>query len=153
FVGRAAELQKLEALLNAAAAGSDNVLTFVGPPGSGKTMLIKAAAERARNRNFEVLAAAAVRGQPGRLVWAQLLSNAGGDEQAARNLLHDDDPVASSAALRVLTAGPPRLIVIDDLDIGGADALDLLALVAARTVISLTAIVATATTPLGVGRE
>src|SRR5262245_12440082 len=152
-VGRAAELRELEALLDAAAAGSGGVLTFVGPRGSGKTMLIGAAAERARNRGFEVLAAAAVRGQPGRLVWAQLLSDAGGGEQAARNLLQEDDPVASSAALRVLTAGPSRLIVIDDLDVGGADALDLLALVSARTVVSLTAIVATATTPVGVGRE
>jgi RecA/RadA recombinase len=152
-VGRAAELREIDVLLEAAAAGSGGVLNFFGPAGSGKTMLIGAAAHRARSRGFEVLAAAAVRGQPGRLLWAQLLTDAGADEEAARRLLHQHDPVASSAALRALTAGQRRLVVIDDVDVGGADALEVLALVAARVVVGSTAVVATAATPLGVGRD
>ena len=151
--GRSAELREIDALLDATAAGSGGVLTFVGPSESGKTRLIGAAAERARNRGFEVLGAAAVRGQPGRLVWAQLLTDAGAAETDARTLLRERDPVASSAVLRALTAGPRRLLAIDDLDLGGAEALEVLALVAARTVVSATAIVATAQTPLGVGRD
>ena len=143
-VGRAAELREIDVLLEAAAAGSGGVLNFFGPAGSGKTMLIGAAAHRARSRGFEVLAAAAVRGQPGRRLWAQLLTDAGADEEAARRLLHQHDPVASSAALRALTAGQRRLVVIDDVDVGGADALEVLALVAARVVVGSTAVVATA---------
>ena len=85
-VGRAAELREIDVLLEAAAAGSGGVLNFFGPAGSGKTMLIGAAARRARSRGFEVLGAAAVRGQPGRLLWAQLLTDAGADEEAAMRL-------------------------------------------------------------------
>ena len=152
-VGRAAELREIDVLLEAAAAGSGGVLNFFGPAGSGKTMLIGAAAHRARSRGFEVLGAAAVRGQPGRLLWAQLLTDAGADEEAARGLLHQQDPVASSAALRALTSGQRRLVVIDDVDVGGPDALQLLALLAARTIVGPTAVVTTAATPLGVGRD
>ena len=152
-VGRAAELREIDVLLEAAVAGTGGVLNFFGPSGSGKTMLIGAAAHRARRRGFEVLGAAAVRGQPGRLLWAQLLTDAGADEEAARGLLHQYDPVASSAALRALTAGQRRLIVIDDVDVGGTDALEVLALAAARIVVGSTALVSTATTPLGVGRD
>jgi RecA/RadA recombinase len=152
-VGRAAELAEIDLLLEAAAAGSGGVLNFFGPSGSGKTMLIGAAAHRARSRGFEVLGAAAVRGQPGRLLWAQLLTDAGADEEAARELLHQHDPVASSAALRALAAGQRRLIVIDDVDVGGTDALEVLALLAARIVVGSTAVVTTAAKPLGVGRD
>ena len=152
-VGRAAELREIDVLLEAAAAGSGGVLNFFGPSGSGKTMLIGAAANRARRCGFEVLGAAAVRGQPGRLLWAQLLTDAGADDQAARGLLQQRDPVASSTALRALTAGQRRLIVIDDVDVGGAEALEVLALVAARIVVGSTAVVATAAAPLGVGRD
>ena len=71
-----AEIGEIDALLEAAAAGSGGVVTLVGPQGSGKTALIAAAAEMARDRGFEVLGASPVRGQPGRLVWAQLLHDA-----------------------------------------------------------------------------
>ena len=116
-------------------------------------MLIRAAAHRARIRGFEVLGAAAVRGQPGRLLWAQLLTDAGAAEEAARGLLHQTDPVASSAALKALTTGPRRLILVDDVDIGGTDAVEVLALLAARIVVGSIAVVTTATTALGIGRD
>jgi hypothetical protein len=128
-------------------------VTLVGPQGSGKTALIAAAAEMARDRGFEVLGAAPVRGQPGRLVWAQLLHDAGATEEDSRELLDRGDLLAASAALRALTAGRRRLIVIDDIDTGGHDAVEVLALVASRVVVSSTAVLAAAGTPLGVGRD
>src|SRR2546421_8892335 len=152
-VGRAAEIGEIDALLEAAAAGSGGVVTLVGPQGSGKTALIAAAAEMARDRGFEVLGASPVRGQPGRLVWAQLLHDAGAAEEDSRGLLDRGDLLAASAALRALTAGGLRLIVIDDIDTGGHDAVEVLALVASRVVVSSTAVLATAGTPLGGGRD
>ena len=152
-VGRVAELGEIDALLEAAAAGSGGVMTMVGPQGSGKTALIAAAAEMARDRGFEVLGAAPVRGQPGRLVWAQLLHDAGATEEDLRGLLGRGDLLAASAALRALTAGRRRLVIIDDIDTGGHDAVEVLALVASRVVVSSTAVLAAAGTPLGVGRD
>ena len=153
LAGRAAELGELTELLEAAAAGSGGVVTLVGPQGSGKTALIAAAAELARDRGFEVLGASPVRGQPGRLLWAQLLHDLGAGEEASRGLLDRRDLLAASAALGPLTAGRRRLIVIDDIDNGGHDAVEVLALVASRAVVSSTAVVATAQAPLGVGRD
>ena len=98
-VGRVAELGEIDALLEAAAAGSGGVVILVGPQ-IGKTALIAAAAEMARDRGFEVLGAAPVRGQPGRLVWAQLLHDAGATEEDSRELLDRGDLLAASAALR-----------------------------------------------------
>lgn len=152
-VGRVAEIGEIDALLEAAAAGSGGVVTLVGPQGSGKTALIAAAAEMARDRGFEVLGASPVRGQPGRLVWAQLLHDAGAAEEDSRGLLDRGDLLAASAALWALTAGRRRLIVIDDIDTGGHDAVEVLALVASRVVVSSTAVLAAAGTPLGVGRD
>jgi hypothetical protein len=152
-VGRAAELAELKALFETAAAGSGGVVTFVGPHGSGKTMLAVAAADLARDRGFQVIGASPVGGQPGRLVWAHLLEDIGAGTEAARELLEGGDPHAASAAVRVLITGPPRLIVIDDIDTGGQDAVEVLALAGSRVIMSSTAVVATAKTPLGVGRD
>src|SRR5690242_19627446 len=152
-VGRVAELGEIDALLEAAAAVSGGAVTLVGPQGSGKTALIAAAAEMARQRGLQVCGATPVRGQPGRLDWAQLLPDAGATEEDTRALLDRGDLPTASAALRALTAGRPRLIVIDDIDTGGQDAVEVLALVASRVVVSSTAVLAAAGTPLGVGRD
>ena len=152
-VGRVAELAELEALLKTAAAGSGGVVTFVGPRGSGKTALVVAAADMASNRGFQVLGVSPAHGQPGRLVWAQLLEDIGAGEEAARELLEGGDPLAAGVAVRALITGSPRLIVIDDIDTGGQDAVEMLALVGSRVILGSTAVVATALTPLGVGRD
>ncbi len=89
----------------------------------------------------------------GRLVWAQLLHDIGAGDEASRELFEGHDLLAASAALRALTAGRRRLIVIDDIDTGGHDAVEVLALVASRVIVSSTAVLATAETPLGVGRD
>jgi hypothetical protein len=107
----------------------------------------------ASDRGFEVLGASPVRGQPGRLMWAHLLADIGAGEEVARELLQGGDPLAASAAVRALITGPPRLIVIDDIDIGGYDAVEMLALVGSRVITGSTAVVAAAATPLGVGRD
>jgi hypothetical protein len=152
-VGRAAELGEIDGLLEAAAAGSGGVVTLVGPRGSGKTALVAVAADRARDRGFEVLGASPIRGQPGRLVWVQLLHDIGVGDEASRELFEGHDLLAASSALRALTVGGRRLIVIDDIDTGGHDAVEVLALVASRVIVSSTAVLATAETPLGVGRD
>ena len=77
-VGRGRELREAGRLLDRAAGGAGGLLTFVGAPGSGKTVLAEAAADEARRRGFEVLRGSPPAGQPGRLVWAQLLRDAGG---------------------------------------------------------------------------
>ena len=153
LVGRSAELGQLAALLDRAAAGAGGVITLAGPAGSGKSALAAAAATLARDRGFEVAGGSPVRGRPGRLVWAGLLDDLGAGPEVAAGLLDDPGPVSTTTAVRLLAAGTRRLIIVDDIDSGGAEAVGMLALVAARLVTSSTAVVATAAVPLGVGRD
>ena len=153
LVGRSAELGELAALLDRAAAGFGGVITLVGTAGSGKSALAAEAATLARDRGFEVAGGSAVRGRPGRLVWAGLLDDLGADPEVTRALLGESGPLDTTMAVRLLTAGNRRLIVVDDVDAGGQEAVDMLALVAARLVTCSTAVVATAATSLGVGRD
>jgi hypothetical protein len=156
LIGRAVEFGEIAALLDAAAVGSGGVLTFAGPRGSGKTALLAVAAGIARDRGFEVAGAAPVRGQPGLLLWAQLLQDIGAGEEASRALLDATDSLAVSAALRPLTGlagGARRLIVIDDIDADGDDAVEALRLVASRLVAGSTVVLVTASSPLGIGRD
>src|SRR5215475_10517510 len=153
LVGRSAELGELAALLDRTAAGFGGVITLVGSAGSGRSSLAAAAAALARDRGFEVAGGSPVRGRPGRLVWAGLLGDLGAGPEVTTALLNDSGPAGTDAAVRLLTAGSRRLLVVDDVDLGGQEAVDMLALVAARLVTSSTAVVATAATPLGVGRD
>jgi tetratricopeptide (TPR) repeat protein len=153
LVGRSAELRELDHLLDQAGAGSGGLLTLVGPPGSGKTVLLAAVAGTARSRGFEVLAGAPVRGRPGRLVWGQLLRDAGVSADLTARFLDRAAPLEVSLEVGRLVGNVPRLIVIDDVDLGGDEAVNVLTVLGARLVASSTAIVVTASTPLGVGRE
>jgi tetratricopeptide (TPR) repeat protein len=153
LVGRSAEVGELAALLDRAAAGFGGVITLVGAAGSGKSALAAEAAALARDRGFEVAGGSAVRGRPGRLVWAGLLDDLGADPEVTRALLDESGLLDTTMAARLLTAGNRRLIVVDDVDAGGPEAVDMLALVAARLVTCSTAVVATAATSLGVGRD
>ena len=153
LAGRSAELGELAALLDRTAGGFGGIITLVGSAGSGKSALAAEAAALARDRGFEVAGGSPVRGRPGRLVWAGLLDDLGADPEVTRALLDDSGPLDTSTAVRLLTAGTRRLIVVDDVDAGGQEAVDMLALVAARLVTSSTAVVATTATPLGVGSE
>src|SRR5438045_3849711 len=77
---------------------------------------------RARDRGLEVAGGSAVRGRPGRLVWAGLLDDLGADPEVTRALFGESGPLGTTMAVRLLTAGNRRLIVVDDVDAGGQEA-------------------------------
>ncbi|HZV08710.1 MAG TPA: ATP-binding protein, partial [Novosphingobium sp.] len=131
--GRRRELEQIGRLLDRAELGAGGVLVIVGPAGSGKTELVEAAADEARRRGLELLRASPAGGQPGRLVWAQLLRDTGAPDGLAAGLVADDaGPLDLDSAARHLVSGPARLIVVDDVDRGGPDAVEVLAVLAAR---------------------
>jgi hypothetical protein len=153
-IGRGRELRETGRLLDRAEGGAGGLLTFVGASGSGKTALAEAAAGEARRRGFEVLRGSPPAGQPGRLIWAQLLRDAGGpDELAAVLLRAEAGPLDLDSAARHLASARPRLIVVDDLDRGGLEAAAMLSVVAARCAPSCTTVIATSATPLGLPSE
>src|SRR5690348_403231 len=154
FAGRRRELQEVGRLLERAAGGAGGLLAITGPPGSGKTALAEAAAAEAANRGFEVLRADPPEGQPGRLVWAQLLRDVKAAEDLVTRLSGTDaGPLDLDAAARHLSSPGPRLILIDDIDRGGPDAAAVLAVVAARCAASATAVIVTTSVPLGLRTE
>ena len=153
-VGRGRELREAGRLLDRAAGGAGGLLTLVGAPGSGKTVLAEAAADEARRRGFEVLRGSPPAGQPGRLVWTQLLRDAGAPDELAAGLLDPRaGPLDLDSAARHLASAGPRLIVVDDMDRGGPEAAAMLSVVAARCAASGTAVIATSATPLGLPAE
>src|SRR5690242_2757643 len=153
-VGRERELREAGRLLDRAAGGAGGLLAFRGSPGSGKTALAEAAADAARRRGFEVLRGSPPAGQPGRLVWTQLLRDAGAPDELAAGLLDPRvGPLDLDSAARHLASAGPRLIVVDDMDRGGLEAAAMLSVVAARCAASGTAVIATSATPLGLPAE
>jgi tetratricopeptide (TPR) repeat protein len=154
FAGRRRELQEVGRLLERAAGGAGGLLAITGPPGSGKTALAEAAAAEAGNRGFEVLRADPPEGQPGRLVWAQLLRDVKAPEDLVTRLSGTDaGPLDLDAAARHLSSSSPRLVLIDDVDRGGPDAAAVLAVMAARCAASATAVIVTTSVPLGLRAE
>ena len=152
--GRRREIAEVGRLLGRAAGGAGGLLVLAGPAGSGKTAMAGAAAGEARRRGFEVLWASPPAGQPGRLVWAQLLRDVGAPDGLADGLLGGRaGPLDLDSAARYLVSGSARLIVVDDVDRGGPDAIEVLSVVAARCAAAPTAVIATATAPLALGAE
>jgi hypothetical protein len=68
-------------------------------------------------------------------------------------LARDAGPLDLDAAAQYPVSGSPRLIVIDDVDRGGADAVEMLSVVGAHSVSAPTAVIVTTATPLGRGRS
>jgi hypothetical protein len=152
-VGRHREIAEVEHLLERAASGRGGVLAFTGPAGSGRSELALASAREGARWRFEVLRAAAVRGSSEPLVWAQLLRDAGAPEDLASRLLGGAGPLDLDTVASALVSGDRRLLVIDDIDFGGAEALRVLRAVAARAASGSTAMVVTSVLPTGVGTE
>jgi tetratricopeptide (TPR) repeat protein len=145
----------VEELLDRAERGVGALLVIGGPPGSGKTTLLDVAADRARERGFQVL-----RGAPAsELMWAQLLRDAGGPDELAQRLLTEPTPLELDDAARQLVSNTPRLIVIDDVDdVDDVDYVDdtrstLMHALAGRVVAGSTVVLVSSTTGLSVGRE
>lgn len=154
IAGRRREIGQIGCLLDRAGAGAGGLLVLVGPAGAGKTALLESAAGEARRRGFGVLRASPVEGQPGRLVWAQLLRDAGAPDDLAAELVGGKaGPLALDSAVRHLVSVFPRLILVDDIERGGRDAVEVLSVVAARCVTAATAVIAAAATPVGLGQE
>ncbi|MFI0479638.1 AAA family ATPase [Actinomadura sp. 9N215] len=153
LVGRAREVAEIDHLLGHAGAGSGGVLVIRGGRGAGKTAVAEAGMREAHRRGFEVVRASPVRGWPGRLVWSQLLRDAGAPEDMAAALVDDPGPLELDGAARWLASGRDRLIVVDDIDHGGRDAVEMLSVLAGRVVAGSTAVLATSGTPLDVGHE
>jgi tetratricopeptide (TPR) repeat protein len=140
-------------VLDGAADGRGCVLAITGPPGSGRTELAAAAAREGARRGFTVLRTVAIPGQPGALAWARLLADAGASGDLASRVLDDAGPLELDSAARVLSHGNRRLLVIDNIDQGGTDALRVLRMVAARVAAADTAVVVTSVFPLDVGTQ
>lgn len=153
-MGRRAELAELGRLLDGASRGAGGLLVISGPAGAGKTLIAESAVATARDRGFEVLWARPADGQPGRLAWAGLLRDVGAPDGLVAGLMADDaGPLDLDGAAAYLVSGPPRLIVVDDVDRGGTDATAMLSVVGARCRQTAAAVLATSTRPLGVEPE
>ena len=150
LIGRDRELAALRVLLDRAAAGIGGVVVIHGPAGAGRTALADAAAGEGRQRGLAVARVAAGPAGPARMLWAQLVREAGGPAEVARRLLEPDaGPLDLDRAADALVSAAPRLIVVDDLDRGGAAAVEVLPVLAARVAGSATAVVVTASAALG----
>jgi len=154
IVGRRDELEQIGRLLDRAGAGPGGLLVVVGLAGAGKTALLEAAASEARGRGFDVLRASPAVGHPGCLLWAQLLRDAGApDDLAAGLVTGNTGTLELDSAARHLVSGSPRLILVDDIERGGRDAIEVLSVVAARCTAAATAVIAAAAAPVGPGPE
>jgi len=154
LLGRRREIAMVQGLLDRAGEGSGGVLVLAGPEGSGRTALASLAAGTARRRGFDVHRAAAVAGRPGRWAWAQLLRDAGAPERIISGLLADPGPLDLDSAAAALSGGQRRrLLVVDHVDRGGGQAIEMLSALAGRAVTGPTAVLVTSAVPLGVGQE
>jgi tetratricopeptide (TPR) repeat protein len=155
LVERRGVLGEVASLLDRGGARSGGVLVVAGPPGSGRTALADAAVEQARRRGFEVLRGTPVAGRAGRWVWAQLVRDAGGAGELVARLLAEpgDFDLDLDGAAVVLCSGPRRLIVVDDLDRGGPDAVAVLPVLAGRVIAAPVAVLVTSRISLGIGSE
>jgi hypothetical protein len=82
-----------------------------------------------------------------------LWADVGAAQAAARLLEGGAGPLQLDRAARQLAAGSRRLLVVDDLDHGGSEAVEFLAVLAGRLAAGSSAVEATAGAPLGLGRE
>ncbi len=140
-------------LLDRAAAGLGGVLVVYGPPGAGRTALAEAAAGEGGRRGFATAWVAVAATGPVRMAWAQLIRQTGGSAAVAGRLLEEAGPLELDDAAGALVSAGLRLIVVDDVDRRGPEAVEFLPVLAARVGGSSTAVVVTASAPVGTGQE
>ena len=153
LAGRAAELAELVDVVDSAAVGRGELVCIVGRSGAGKTALLTTLIAAARERSVGVLATSVAAGQPGRGVWVQLLADAGAAKASLDTVRSGKDLVTVGAVLAELVTPAPRLIVVDDVDLGGPEAFEILELLSTRLIGGSTAVVVTSSRGLGLGRE
>jgi hypothetical protein len=153
LIERAQVLDAVAGLLERAATGAGGILVVAGAAGSGRTAVADAAALQAKRGGFDVVRGRQLAGTAGRWLWAQLVRDAGGSDQLVARLLADPDDFDLDSAAAALCSGRRRLVVIDDVDRGGPDAVAVLAVLAGRVVNAPLAVLVTSQAPLGVGGE
>ena len=87
------------------------------------------------------------------MAWAQLIRQTGGSAAVAGRLLEEAGPLELDDAAGALVSAGLRLIVVDDVDRRGPEAVEFLPVLAARVGGSSTAVVVTASAPVGTGQE
>ncbi|GAA4561799.1 AAA family ATPase [Planotetraspora kaengkrachanensis] len=133
LIGRRGVLAAVEQLLDRAAAGLGGHLIVTGPPGAGKTALIGVAADLAQARGITVVRVTGLNsGSP--------ISVPSPGEIEGRP--RDEPPRVEL-----------RLLLIDDVDRAGTEAVDFVSQLAARLSSGATVLLATAEDPLGLTPE
>jgi hypothetical protein len=140
LIGRRRELAAVERLLRQGAAGVGGHLVVTGPAGAGKSAFVQASAALARARGIPVHWVAATSAGSDRTIAEELLDVAG------------PSPGETRPDLDRRVRGP-RLVVVDDVDRAGADAVESLAFLVPRLGSGPAMVVATAAEPLGMGPE
>ena len=150
LIGRTRELTVITAGLTRAEGGVGGIVVVVGPRGAGKSAVAAAAVGVARGRGFRVLQVARVAGQRDGVVWAQLLSSAGVDQDIAGTMLAPPSALTSDTAVQALITAGPQLLVVEDVDATGMD-VAMVSLLAGRVTASGTLVLVTARSPFGFG--
>jgi hypothetical protein len=94
-----------------------------------------------------------MRAEPGLLVWARFVRHPGPPDDLLSRLSGEPGPLDLDTAARELAAGSLRLLLIDDIEHGGEEALRMLRAVAARVGASTTALIVASVVPPGLGTE
>ena len=138
---------------------------MVASPGGGATAVATDIARRARADGTRVVWATAVPTRPRSFVWAQVVLEAGGDEQLATEVTARPSGAAVEQVLALLAADPPTVVVVDGIagqperreprpaHVPHEDGLELLVELAARLPSTSSFLLLTATQSLGVGTE
>ena len=162
FVGRVAEIEVLDALLERAASGIGGCVLISGEAGIGKTALARHAFGRARAEGFQVAWAACwqTASVPPLWPWTQLLGQVAGTDEAPDLVSgYTDVDVAQAEQLGGVTswlrrrADVPILLVIDDLQWADAASVNLLTHVAAVAPAARLLVVVTARPTEGAGER